>query len=186
MKTPGANNLAFGDVNNDGHFDLIVTSSQSRRVTILLGQGDGRFVSDSTGPFEVPESPHEVALGDVNGDKNLDLALANHDSYNVVLLIGTGRGTFRLAPSSPIAMKRGRQPHTHGLGGGHRRADWARVAVRPDPVEALRAEEGALARSSLQPRGAPVQLARCPALRSHSARRRWLQGSARATSGRDG
>ena len=112
----GANNLALGDVNNDGRLDLIVTSSQKRRVTILVGQGDGRFVSDSTGPFEVPESPHEVALGDVNGDKNLDLAFANHDSYNVVLLLGTGRGTFRSAPSSPIPMKDGRQPHTHGLG----------------------------------------------------------------------
>jgi FG-GAP-like repeat len=111
-----ANNVAIGDVNNDGRSDLIVTSGQSRRVTILIGLGDGRFVSRADDAFDVPESPHEVALGDVNGDKNLDLAFANHDSYRVVLLLGNGRGTFQSAPSSPIVMKDGRQPHTHGLG----------------------------------------------------------------------
>ena len=100
-------------------------------MTILVGQSDGRFVPSSNGAFEVPETPHEVALGDVNGDRNLDLALANHDSYNVVLILGNGRGTFQSAPSSPIVMKDGRQPHTHGLGfadfNGDGKADLATV-----------------------------------------------------------
>ena len=111
----GANNVIAGDLNNDGHPDLIVAAGQSRSVTILLGRGDGRFAAGAEGAFEVAETPHEMALGDVNGDKNLDLALANHDSYNVVLLLGTGLGTFAAAAGSPIAMKNGRQPHTHGL-----------------------------------------------------------------------
>jgi hypothetical protein len=111
-----ANNVALGDLNNDGRPDLIVASGQNSIVTILLGQGDGRFLPGPRGAFEVAEKPHELALGDVNGDKNLDLALADHDSYNVVLLFGTGKGAFVSAPSSPVAMKSGRQPHTHGLG----------------------------------------------------------------------
>ena len=40
----GANNVATGDLNNDRRSDLIVVSGRSRRVTILLGQSDGRFV----------------------------------------------------------------------------------------------------------------------------------------------
>jgi len=112
---PGPGNVTIGDVNNDGRPDLVVTSAQSR-VTILLGQGDGRFSPMPGGSFAVPESPNEMALGDVNGDGNVDLVLASHESYNVVLLFGDGRGSFRLAPSSPIVMKDGRQPHTHGLG----------------------------------------------------------------------
>jgi hypothetical protein len=112
----GANNVAAGDVDNDGRPDLIVLGGQSRRVAIFLGLGDGRFAPGSPAAFDVPESPSEVALGDINGDKNLDMALASHDSYRVVLLLGNGRGDFQFAPTSPIVMKDGRQPHTHGLG----------------------------------------------------------------------
>ena len=103
-------NLAIGDVNKDGRPDLVVASGQGLRVTILLGQGDGRFAQMPAEAFAVPERSSEMALGDVNGDGNLDLALASHDSYRIVLLSGDGRGSFRLAPSSPIVMKDGRQP----------------------------------------------------------------------------
>jgi hypothetical protein len=131
ISVSGANNVLLGDMNNDGRSDLIVTSGRSRRVTILLGQGDGRFITGTNGAFGVPDSADEMAIGDVNGDKNLDLALASHDSYNVVLLFGTGRGTVQPAPSSPIVMKNGRQPHTHGLAiadfNGDGKADLATV-----------------------------------------------------------
>ena len=107
-------NIAIGDLNNDRILDLVVTSEQ-RRVSAFLGRGDGRFSPAPGGMLDVPENASELALGDVNGDGNADLALASHESYNVVLLYGDGRGGFRRAPNSPIAMKDGRQPHTHGL-----------------------------------------------------------------------
>ncbi len=59
-----------------------------------------------------------MVLGDVNGDKNLDLAIDSHDSYGVVLLLGDGKGGLTLAPNSPIVMKEGQHPHTHGLAMG--------------------------------------------------------------------
>jgi FG-GAP-like repeat len=110
----GPSNVAIGDVNSDSRPDLVVIGRQ-RRVAILLGLGDGRF-SLTRGTTDVPENPSELALGDVNGDGNLDLALASHESYNVILLLGDGRGRFQIAPGSPIVMKDGREPHTHGLG----------------------------------------------------------------------
>src|SRR5262249_8278367 len=45
----------------------------------------------------------EVALGDVDGDGQLDLALTEHHSYAVTVLLGDGRGGFRPAPGSPLA-----------------------------------------------------------------------------------
>lgn len=112
--SPGPSNVAISDVNNDRLPDLVVTSAQ-RRVNVLLGQGDGRFSPTADGPFDVPENASELAVGDLNGDGDVDLALASHESYNVVLLYGDGRGRFRSAPGSPIVMKDGREPHTHGL-----------------------------------------------------------------------
>jgi FG-GAP-like repeat len=112
---PGPSNVAIGDINNDGRPDLVVSGRQ-RRVTILLGQGNGRFSLTPDGTIDVPEEPSELALGDVNRDGHVDLAVASHDGYNVALLLGDGRGRFRVAPRSPVVMKDGRQPHTHGLG----------------------------------------------------------------------
>lgn len=69
--------------------------------------------------FKLPEgvdSPGDLVLGDVNGDGRLDLAWDFHDSYNVTLLLGQANGGFALAPNSPIVMRQGQSPHTHGIG----------------------------------------------------------------------
>ena len=51
----------------------------------------------------------------MNGDNKLDVAVASHDSYGVVLLAGDGKGGLAKAPASRIVMKLGQHPHTHGL-----------------------------------------------------------------------
>lgn len=119
----GPGNIAIGDVNKDGKPDLIVASGRSRSMTILLGHGDGQFRAARNGVVSVPDSPSEMALGDFNGDSKLDLALASHDSYGVMLLLGGGDGSFALAPNSPVMMKEGKHPHTHGLAAGDLNGD---------------------------------------------------------------
>jgi hypothetical protein len=44
--------------------------------------------------FGTGASPSSVALGDFNGDGNLDLAVVNNLSNTVSILLGTGTGTF--------------------------------------------------------------------------------------------
>jgi hypothetical protein len=131
----GPGNVALGDMNRDGRLDLVVSSGQGRSIMVLLndvdgaggagpGKGVGKSADKSEGTFRtttarttlVPDIPGEIALGDVNGDGNLDLAFVSHDSYNVILLLGDGKGGLALAPNSPIVMKQGQHPHTHGLG----------------------------------------------------------------------
>lgn len=107
-------NVAIGDMNNDKRLDLVVACGRSKSITVLPGNGDGLF-GKPLGTTTVPDSPGEIALGDVNGDKSLDLAVASHDSYGVALLLGDGKGGLTLAPNSPITMKVGQHPHTHGL-----------------------------------------------------------------------
>ena len=44
--------------------------------------------------FPVGSGPNSVAVGDVNGDMKLDLAVANFQSNNVSVLRGNGIGGF--------------------------------------------------------------------------------------------
>ena len=110
----GAGNVVISDVNNDKKLDLIVAGIKNNSITVLLGKGDGQFAA-SASSTSVTDSPGEVALGDVNLDGKLDLAVATHDSYGVMLFFGDGNGGFTVAPTSPIVMRDGTQPHTHGL-----------------------------------------------------------------------
>ena len=117
-------NVELADLNKDGSLDLIVASEEARTVSILFGQkAEIPFRAANAPTVSLPESPGEMAVGDVNGDGRLDLALDSHDSYNVMLLLGDAKGNFTLAPNSPIVMKQGQHPHTHGLGMGDLNGD---------------------------------------------------------------
>jgi len=74
----GPGSVAVGQVNQDGKLDLVVASGGG--ITVLLGQGDGRFRVAPGSPIKLPDSSSEMVLGDFNGDGQLDLALAHHDS----------------------------------------------------------------------------------------------------------
>jgi hypothetical protein len=110
----GPGTVLIGDMNNDRKLDLVVALGQARSITVLEGKGNGQFgpaLSNTT----VTEGPGEMALGDLNGDGKLDVAFTSHDSYGVTVLTGDGKGSLTKAPNSPIVMKSGQHPHTHGL-----------------------------------------------------------------------
>ncbi|MGI8733216.1 MAG: FG-GAP repeat domain-containing protein [Pyrinomonadaceae bacterium] len=119
--TCGPGNVVVGDLNNDGKADSGVACGEERKLTVLLNTGGGQFRASN--PVSLPDSPGDMVLGDVNGDNNLDLAIDSHDSYGVVLLLGDGKGGLVLAPNSPIVMKEGQHPHTHGLALGDMNGD---------------------------------------------------------------
>ncbi|HXH05995.1 MAG TPA: VCBS repeat-containing protein [Vicinamibacterales bacterium] len=119
----GPENVVLGDVNQDGKPDLVVASGRDRTITMLLGQGNGRFRTARGSPVKVRDEPSEMVLGDLNGDVKPDLAIASHDSYGAMLLLGDGNGGFVPAPNSPIIMKEGGHPHTHGLEAGDLNGD---------------------------------------------------------------
>src|SRR5262249_28572531 len=48
-------------------------------------------------PYRVGDFPVAVAVGDFNGDGNLDIATTNNDSRTVSVLLGNGDGSFQPA-----------------------------------------------------------------------------------------
>ena len=107
-----ASSVAIADVNGDGRADLIVANQcldstcASGGVSVLLGNGDGTFESprsySSGGVTAV-----SVAVGNFNGDKKIDLVVANqcqsagNCNGTVGVLLGNGNGTFKAAQSYP-------------------------------------------------------------------------------------
>lgn len=112
----GPGNIVAGDLNGDDKPDLVAACAQSRSLTVLLGQGDGCFLAAANGPLPLTLPPNEMATGDVNSDGHLDLVIASHDSYAVLILLGDGKGNLSVSANSPVVMKEGSHPHTHGLG----------------------------------------------------------------------
>jgi VCBS repeat protein/flagellar hook capping protein FlgD len=93
---PGS--IAVGDLNGDGQPDLAVanwsyeTPYPDGTVSVLLGNGDGTFRPKTD--FETGGNPSSVAVGDLNGDRQPDLAVANWGSFTVSVLLAKGDGSF--------------------------------------------------------------------------------------------
>ena len=91
------------DANGDGALDLAVMSTHSNEISVLLGNGKGRF-GTAVAVAQTGERPVALASADFNGDGNADLAVANEGSQDVTVLLGDGTGGFSAAPGSPVAV----------------------------------------------------------------------------------
>lgn len=110
----GPSNVLIGDMNNDRKPDIIAACGSARSILVLPGKGNGQF-GEPVSVTTVPDNPADMAVGDLNGDGKLDVAVTSHDTYGVMILLGDGKGGLVTAPTSPIVMKLGQHPHTHGL-----------------------------------------------------------------------
>jgi FG-GAP-like repeat len=88
----GPNSVAIGDLNGDRKPDLVTTNtyqpahSKAYTVSVLLNRGGGRFRAPRD--YRTGEDPDSIAIGDMNGDRKLDLINANEGNTVSVLLNG--------------------------------------------------------------------------------------------------
>ncbi len=78
--------VALGDVDGDGHLDALVANYSGQAQDVYLNDGTGRFaahpISDTFGAGQ----SLDVALGDVDGDGDLDALVANWGQDQTVWL----------------------------------------------------------------------------------------------------
>lgn len=79
-------------------------------VAVLFGNGDGTF--QSAVRYAVGRGAVAVAIGDFNGDGNLDIASLSSNDKTVTVLLGIGDGTFR----GPVAYGAGVAPAALAVG----------------------------------------------------------------------
>jgi FG-GAP-like repeat len=114
--------IRAADLDKNGTMDLVTTNLDGNNATILLGDGKGNFHEPVGSPFACGDSPFGVAIGDINGDGNLDLAIVNSPSITsenrgrdgLTILLGNGRGKFTKMQGSPFTT--GKSPSRVAIG----------------------------------------------------------------------
>jgi hypothetical protein len=92
-------NIFADDFNLDGYPDIAVSHgywTQMGYLSILMNNGDGTFVSDSTYEINNGAEPLSVSGSDIDNDGDLDLATISRSDYGIYVYQNLGNGKFQL------------------------------------------------------------------------------------------
>nr|MBA2540764.1 VCBS repeat-containing protein [Deltaproteobacteria bacterium] len=88
--------VALGDLDEDGDLDLVAAITGGDRIAVLLNNGNGTFGTSMTTEIDAGASIDTVriAIGDLDADGHLDVAVSNDhpDNPEIITFRGNGAG----------------------------------------------------------------------------------------------
>ncbi|HLG13528.1 MAG TPA: VCBS repeat-containing protein [Blastocatellia bacterium] len=103
--------LHFVDVNEDGKPDIVTANGRRNSVEVLFGDGRGGFSAGPIVRLESGQNRYYLALGDVDGDRHLDLVTVSSVEADgrghIVIKRGDGKGAFADTQELPLSLPPG-------------------------------------------------------------------------------
>jgi hypothetical protein len=92
-----SSNASIGDLNGDGHLDIVLVKGRHWQVTskILFGDGKGHFTPGPALPSKAIKS-YSGSLADMNKNGHLDMVLSNDAPDAKLVLLNDGKGNFTI------------------------------------------------------------------------------------------
>lgn len=107
---------AVADFNHDGLADVVTADYHGESVSLLFGVGDGTLQAPRHYPTEVGAATSNLAVGDLNGDGDLDVVATNPGTGSISLFLGRSDGTLNAAVNLPVGQNRNSAPFSAAIG----------------------------------------------------------------------
>jgi streptogramin lyase len=106
--------IGVDDFNNDSILDIAVANQGSGDIVVLFGFGDGSFLLGTSYSTGSGSQPWVLGIGDFNNDSRLDMTVANFQSNNIGIFLGSGNQP--LGGMTTYDTGDGSQPHSVAIG----------------------------------------------------------------------
>ena len=108
----GISSVAIGDLNDDGIPDIVATNGNAISLGVSVWLGIGNRMYGPRADINTGGPAISVAIGDLDGDGDPDLAVVNNASGNVSTLFNNGHGIFGSITNHPT----GTSPYSVAIG----------------------------------------------------------------------